>query len=65
MKILVSKLLGDATVNIYNKNGDLIHTEGFCGKTNSNYVRSIPVDAVEYGYSTALFNKDFEYKVVT
>lgn len=65
MKILVSKLLGDATVSIYNKNGELIHTEGFFGKTNSNYVRSIPVDAVEYGHSTCLFNKQFEYKVVT
>lgn len=64
MKILVSKLLGDATVSIYNKNGDIIHTEVFSGKTNSSYIRSIPVDAVEYGHSTCLFDKDFEYKVV-
>lgn len=64
MRILVEKLLGDASVNIYNKRGELIHVEGFYGKTDSSYIREIPVPEVEYGHSTALFDKEFEYKVV-
>lgn len=64
MRILVSKLLGDASVMIYNKQGDLIHTEGFHGKTDSSYERTIPVSIVEFGSSRALFNNKFEYMVV-
>ncbi|MNC02963.1 hypothetical protein D3C75_503530 [compost metagenome] len=64
MKILVEKLLGDATVNIYNKRGELIHTESFYGKLNSQYIRPIPVVEVEYGHSQALFSGVFDYKVV-
>lgn len=64
MKILVDRLVGDATVLIYNKQGELIHTEGFYGKTVSCYVRDIPVAEVEYGHSHALFSGSFEYKVV-
>lgn len=65
MKILVEKLIGDATVLIYNKQGDLIHTEGFTGKTDSQYIRSIPVDTSEYGHTKSLYSGEFEYKVVT
>lgn len=64
MKIMVEKMLGDATVSIYNKRGELIHTEGFYGKTDSSYIRTIPVAEVEYGHSQALFNGEFQYKVV-
>jgi hypothetical protein len=64
MKILVDKLHGDATVLIYNKSGELIHTEGFEGKCNSAYIRSIPVVEVEYGYSKAVFSGTFDYKVI-
>lgn len=63
MKIMVESLLGDATVSIYNKQGELIHTEGFYGKTDSSYIRSIPVSEVEYGHAQALFNGEFKYKV--
>jgi hypothetical protein len=41
MKILVEELRGDAAVMLYNKNGELIHTEGFYGKTTSHYIRNI------------------------
>lgn len=67
MKIQVTKLMGDATVNIYNKQGELIHTEGFSGKftgDNGTYNRSIPVSEVEYGHSQSLHYGPFEYKVV-
>lgn len=64
MRIIVSKLLGDATVSFYNKNGELIHTEGFFGKCDSCYERSVPVAAVEYSHTTALFDKQFEYRVI-
>lgn len=64
MKIVVSKLLGDACVHIYNKQGELIHKEGFFGKTDTNYIREIPVDPFEYGHSTSLFDNKFEYKVL-
>lgn len=64
MRILVEKLLGDASVNIYNKQGELIHIEGFSGKTMSQYVREIPVAAVEFGNSKAIFSGEFVYKVV-
>lgn len=67
MRIIVSKLQGDATVNFYNKHGDLIHVEGFFGKFTGNdgslYNREIPVDPMEYGHTTCLFNGAFEYKV--
>lgn len=67
MKIVVSKLLGDASVQIFNKQGELIHTEGFHGKfsgvDSSTYIRQIPVDQFEYGHSQALFDNKFEYKV--
>lgn len=67
MKIQVSKLLGDASVQIYNKSGELIHTESFSGKLSGKYepyVRPIPVDFCEYGHSTSLQFGPFEYKVV-
>lgn len=64
MKILVDRMLGDATVLIYNKQGDLIHTEGFFGKTVTGYVRDIPVAEVEYGSSRVVFTGEFTYKVV-
>lgn len=67
MKIQVSKLMGDATVNIYNKQGEMIHTEGFSGKftgDNGTYNRVIPVSEVEYGYSQCLHYGPFEYKVI-
>lgn len=69
MRIIVEKLLGDATVYIYNKSGELIYSEGFYGFNRGNsednsYIRNIPVAEIEYGYSKALFDKEFEYKVV-
>lgn len=67
MKIVVNKLQGDASVNVYNKQGELIHVEGFSGKFTGNngalYNREIPVDPVEYGHTTSLFDGVFEYKV--
>lgn len=41
MKIIVEELRGDASVMLYNRNGELIHTEGFYGKTTSQYIRNI------------------------
>lgn len=64
MKIFVSKLLGDASVSIYNKSGDLIHVEKFEGKCDSGYIRKIPVAEVEYGHSKAVWSGAFEYRVV-
>lgn len=64
MKILVDRMRGDATVLIYNKHGELIHTEPFYAKDTSCYVRDIPVVEVEYGCSKAVFTGEFEYKVV-
>lgn len=67
MKIVIEKLLGDASVNIYNKQGELIHTEGFTGRVvGSSFVRSIPVSPVEYGSSKALVSGSnvFKYKVI-
>lgn len=64
MKIQVSKLLGDAAVSFYNKNGELIYTEFFFGNGDSRYERVVPVAEVEYSHTTALFDKQFEYKVV-
>lgn len=67
MKIQVIKLMGDASVSIFNKTGELIHTESFSGKLsveNGPYNRTIPVSEVEYGYSSSLQFGPFEYKVV-
>ena len=64
MKIAVERLHGDATISIYNKQGDLIHVESISGKTTSLYMRSIPVDVVEYGHSVCVFSGEIEYKVV-
>lgn len=64
MRILVSKLVGDATVLIYNKQGELIHSEAFFGKVLSQYDRTIPVADVEFGCSKGVFSGEFEYKVV-
>lgn len=68
MKIQVSKLYGDATVNIFNKSGELIHTEFFTGNLSgeySPYQRNIPVSEIEYGHSQSLQFGPFEYKVVS
>lgn len=68
MKIQVSKLFGDATVNIFNKTGELIHTEFFSGHLSGKYdpyLRTIPVSEVEYGYSSSLQFGPFEYKVIS
>lgn len=67
MKIQVKKLVGDASVCIYNKQGDLIHTEFFSGKISGDqgsYERTIPVDFYEYGHSQSLQFGPFEYKVI-
>lgn len=65
MRILVEKLFGDASVSIYNKSGELIHIEQFYGKTNSSYIRNIPVSEIEFGHSLSLHSGSaFEYKVV-
>lgn len=64
MKIMVEKLLGDASVMIYNKQGELIHTEGFEGKTESHYIRHIPVDPIEFGHSKGLYSGVFRYTIV-
>lgn len=41
MKIIVEELFGDAAVMLYDQNGELIHVEGFYGKTTSQYIRNI------------------------
>lgn len=67
MKIQVTKLMGDASVSIFNKTGELIHTESFSGKLSGDhgsYERSIPVSEVEYGHSQSLQFGPFEYKVI-
>lgn len=64
MRILVDRMSGDATVLIYNKQGDLIHTEPFYASSFSSYIRQVPVVEVEYGHSTCLSSGVFEYKVV-
>ena len=64
MKIVIEKMLGDASVMIYNKQGELIHTEGFYGKTESQYIREIPVARVEFGSSKALHSGLFKYTIV-
>ncbi len=67
MKIEVTRLIGDAIVCIYNKEGALVHTEEFSGKyamSDEPYYRSIPVEAEEYSHATTLFSGEFEYRVV-
>ncbi|WCO82174.1 hypothetical protein vBPpSSYP_192 [Pseudomonas phage vB_PpS_SYP] len=65
MRIIVTQLIGDASVNIYNHSGELLHTEGFFGKLEGgSFIRDIPVSALEYHHSKALFDKEFEYKVI-
>lgn len=63
MRILVSRMTGDASVTFYNKHGDVIHVEPFYGYTPSQYIREVPVDPVEYGYSQAVYSGIFEYEV--
>lgn len=63
MRIYVEEMLGDASVTIYNKQGEVIHREEFFGKTISTYVRSIPVAEVEYGHSVALATHPFRYTI--
>lgn len=65
MKIMVDKLLGDASVSFYNKNNELIHTECFYGKADSQYIREIPVDPAEFSHSKCLFTSEFSYKVIS
>lgn len=63
MRIIVYQLLGDASVNIYNKKGELIHTEGFSSKVmSSSFIRKIPVVSVEYGSSKALLSGSSTFK---
>lgn len=67
MKVIVKSLKGDATVLLYNKKGELIHTEGFTGSVSGeNFIRNVPVDKIEYGYSKSLYsgNGKFIYEVV-
>lgn len=64
MKVLVENMYGDAAVFIYNKNGEIIHIEGFTGKTKSSYVRDVPVTELEYSHSNALFTGEFSFKVI-
>lgn len=64
MKIMVERIVGDATVSFYNKQRELIHVEKFFGKTMSSYIRVVPVDACEFGYAQALYSGVFDYKVV-
>lgn len=63
MKIHVENLLGDAAVFIYNKQGEMIHREEFFGKTDSSYIREIPVDPLEFGHSTSLSDNNFKYTI--
>jgi hypothetical protein len=63
MKIFVSKLLGDASVSIYNKFGELLHIENFKGKCDSGYIRKIPVSEVEFDHSKAIWSGAFEYQI--
>ena len=64
MKIIVSEMLGDATVLIYNRHGEVIHQEGFYGKTTESYIRQIPVDPVEYSHSKAVVSGHIKFNVV-
>lgn len=65
MKILVTKLHGDASVSFFNKQGELVHTEGFAGKVTDGggYIRNVPVDFVEYSHAVSLSSGVFEYVV--
>lgn len=65
MKIFVNKLVGDAVVLFFNKQGDLIHNEEFYSKEDSQYIRELPVSEVEYGSTKALYSGEFEYKVIS
>lgn len=72
MKVIVSKILGDASVMLYNKQGELIHTEQFSGKVSGDhgpvggYIRNVPVVSTEYGYAKSLYSGtgQFIYEVV-
>lgn len=64
MKIMVETMLGDACITFYNKQGEIIHTEQFSSKKDTQYVRELPISDVEYGYTKALYSGRLEYKVV-
>jgi hypothetical protein len=69
MRVIVTKIYGDASLTFHNKQGDIIHVEGFSGYISgkhgpdNGYIRKVPVAECEYSYTTALFDKDFEYLV--
>lgn len=63
MKIIVENMAGDASVTFYNKQGEVIHVEAFYGKTSTDYIREVPVDPVEYGYTKAVYSGRFKYVV--
>lgn len=49
MKVIVTKLHGDASLTFHNKLGEIIHVEGFSGKKDSDggYIRKIPIAECE------------------
>lgn len=64
MRIIISKLDGDATISIFNKQMKLIHTEGFTGKvTSGEYEREIPVSIKEYLFSQVVVSGEIDYRV--
>lgn len=61
--IVVNEMRGDALVRVFNKKGDLVHTEPFYGKTTTGYIRKIPVSVDDYGHSEAVHSGPFTYCV--
>lgn len=65
MKIIVDKIVGDATVFFYNKSGEIFYSEGFYGFSGDGYIRKIPEWVGPLTNSIkALYNKEFTYRIV-
>lgn len=69
MKVIVTKLYGDASLTFFNKSGEIIHQEAFSGKLSGRngpsdgYIRPLTVSSCEFSHEVALFTDTFEYVI--
>ncbi len=65
MKIVVSKIVGDATVFFYDENDNIIHSEPFFGKyLGDGYIRQVPVEKSCIHRVISVNSGLFEYNLV-
>lgn len=67
MKLIVTKIVGDALVLFFDKDGHIVHQEPFYGKflSDGGYIRELPIGIEDYFEMKSVHSGLFEFTLDT